>query len=356
MPMTKDRRFRLLLLVGGAFLLTGAILVVARQLWANHLYAQAVTALEGYDFDQAGEKLAAYLAYRPSDGATWLLAAQTARRRKDWKAADRLLDQAREQGANPQEIGVERQLTVIHLGGQASQLQQLRAYCEKEPKSPSAGIALEAIIEGGLTSFQLPQAKWGIDLWLQHRTSGRAQARGLLWQGQILEFTQKFPEALAGYQKAVELAPDYLPAHLRLTEALLRDQPEQARQEGKWLAQHAPDHPESLLLQARLMRSLGQPEAALPLLDRLLVSDPKRVDALLERGRVLMDLQKPSEGVRYLRQAQELAPQRRETNLALSDCLRLLNQLEEARQYLDRVGKIDQELEKRLREFENRPR
>jgi hypothetical protein len=83
----------------------------------------------------------------------------------------------------------------IHTGNLTG-VQALTRYCEKEPTSSAAGLALEALIEGSLKAFRLSLARWCIDLWLEHRPGNLDQARGLLWQGRLLEFSQGFPQAL----------------------------------------------------------------------------------------------------------------------------------------------------------------
>ena len=87
-----------------------------------------------------------------------------------------------------------------------------------------------------------------------------------------------------------------------------------------WLRERRPNDAEVRFLTARLRRNLGQPEEAGQLLDALLVSTPKKVPVLVERGRVAMDLKRPRDAEGWLHDALTLAPDNREVNIAMADC------------------------------------
>jgi len=235
--------------------------------------------------------------------------------------------------------------------GDLSDAGALTQVCTERPDGPEAALILEALIEGSFKAFNVPLARWSVDLWLAHRPGPFDQAQGLLWHGRLSEFTQDFPQALADYQRAVELVPDSLPARLRLVDALLREEPRQAIPHLDWLRQRRPDNAEVRFETARLYRSLGQPEEAAQLLDAILAATPDKVPVLVERGRVAMDLNRSPDAERWLRHAVSLAPELREVHLALGDCLRQAGRLDEAKRHQDKAQEIETKLNKRLEEL-----
>jgi tetratricopeptide (TPR) repeat protein len=102
------------------------------------------------------------------------------------------------------------------------------------------------------------------------------------------------------------------------------------------------------LLSARLHRNLSQPEEAARLLDEVLAAEPNRVPALIERARVAMDLNKLPDAERWLLRARELAPDQRDVNVALADCLRQALRFDEADHYQKRAQEIEERLQKTL--------
>jgi tetratricopeptide (TPR) repeat protein len=307
-------------------------------------------ALDRYDYEEAAVHLEKYLSIHPTDPDALLLAAQTARRRGNLDEASRRLRLAEQHGASAEAVGTERELQRIQ-GGDLTDAPQLANFCAEHAGDRSGALALEVLIEGSLKRLNVAQAKWAVDLWLTRRQEQADQAQGLVWRGRVNEFSQDFPQALVDYRQAVELAPDHAQARLRLVELLIREEPREAAPHLEWLRRRLPNDPEVRFQTARLRRNLGQPEEAGRLLDELLASTPNKVSALVERGRVAMDLNHTDEAERWLLRAQELEPQSREVNLALGDCMRQADRLEEAKGYQEKVQEIDARLKQALDEM-----
>src|SRR5262245_30748264 len=269
MPRIRDRRVRIALVVLLLALIGWALYQLGIHLWANRQYSLAEQALERCDFKEAGACLDRYLRLRPSDGAAHLLAAQTARRRGDFDDAERRLRLALEHGALREEVAIERHLRRVQAGNLAD-ADELIILCSKKPRSPEAAIVLEAIIEGSLRVVQLPLAVWSTQQWLKYRTGDLEQARGFIWRGRLHDLSGDFREALVDYRRAVELAPDYVPARLAVADSLVREEPREASGALDWLHRRVGQEPEVRLLTARWRRSLGQPEEAGRILDELL--------------------------------------------------------------------------------------
>ncbi|MFO0966384.1 MAG: tetratricopeptide repeat protein [Gemmataceae bacterium] len=346
----RDRRVRAALAVVLLGLIGVAVYFAISQYLAKRQYDLARAALERCDFQEALQHLDEYLQRRPTDGAALVLAAQAARRSGDLADADRRLRLAFDQGADADELAVEHDLLRVQIGHLAA-AERLAAFCKKNPAGPETGLALEALIEGGMRAFHLALAAWSVDFWLEHRFGSLDQTRGLLWRGRLYEMSEDFGQALLDFRKAAELSPEFVPARLALAEALLRAEPRQAVSEVEWLTGHAARNPDVRFVSARLRRALGRPEEAGVALDELLTAQPKRVDALVERGRVALDRGRAEEAEPWLRKAEKLAPEQRDVNVALADCLRLAGKLEEAKTYQDKAKEIQDRLEKALEEL-----
>ena len=254
---------------------------------------------------------------------------------------------AEQHGASSEAVETERRLLRLQQGDLAD-ASRLVQFCSAHPDGPDAALALEVLIEGNLQAFNLVGARWAIDQWLAHRPGPFDQAQGLVWKGRADAFAQDSAQARADFVQAVELAPEHTQARIRLVEVLIREEPKLAPPHLEWLTRRRPGDPEVRLLTARLHRTLGQTEEAGRLLDALLDSSPDMVSALVERARVAMDLNRPQEAVRWLRDALSLAAGLREVNLALADCLRQSGQLDEAKRFQDAVQAIDARLNKAL--------
>jgi len=346
----RDRRFRVALLTF-LFVAAGVALYSFAEHWrANRQFRQAQEALNVYDLKKASKHLEAFLALRPTDGPAFLFAGQTARRRGQFEDAKRFLGLALEQGADEEAVAIERKLLRTQSGSMAG-VEKFAALCNDSPKTAEGGIVLEALIEGSLRAFNYSLASWSIELWLKNRTNSLEQALGLMWRAKLHERAANSTQALADYRAAVKSAPEYVPVRIALVQMLLREDPSTASLQIDRLSELAPDDPDVRFLVARLHRLLGRPEEAVPILDALLLEEPKHVDALIERGRIALDLSQPQAAEEWLRRAWKLDPNQREVNAAMSDCLRLAGRIEEANDFYATARQIEERLEQRLAEM-----
>jgi tetratricopeptide (TPR) repeat protein len=334
----------LIALIGAASLYVVILVAADRQ------HALARQALERYDFRQAADHLEKALWWRAGDPDVQMLAAQTARRRGNIDEMERHLRLAVKAGAPSQVLDTERNLLTIQLGdmNDAPRLVQL---CDQNPAGPEAALGFEVIFEGSMKSFQLGLARHAIDSWLQHRPGKFDQAHALVWRGRLHQYFDEWPQAIADYHRALELDPDHADAHIALANALIRDDSRKAVPHVEWLSRRYPSDVDVRLLSVRLRRTLGQPEEAERLAESLLKTAPDHVQGLIERGRIAMDLGKPRDGEPFLRHAVTQAPNVREGYLALSDCLRQMGQVDEAKRYQDHAKAIEDFLQKKLDEI-----
>ncbi|MBI2808640.1 MAG: tetratricopeptide repeat protein [Planctomycetes bacterium] len=339
----QDRRIRIALAIVLLAVIGVALYQVGRNAWADWHYRRAREALDQFDYAQATAYLKRSLDLRGTDPETLLLAAQTARRQGSFAEANRLLAKAHKHGAPPEALDLEQRLLQIQ-SGDLSDAGGLIHLCQDRPDSPEALLPLEAIIEGSLKSKTPPLAFWGADLWLKHYPGALNQAQGYYWRARAHQDAGDFPRARADFLQALEAAPDHYLARLWLATFLVEKEPHEAAVHIDWLRQKRPNELAVRFQSARLQRNLGRPEDAAVLLDQILASAPENpaiVPALVERGRVEMDLNRPGEAEHWIRRALEITPWQREVNLALADCLLRAGRNDDAKKYQKIVQEID---------------
>jgi Flp pilus assembly protein TadD len=320
---------------------------VGREVWASHEFRSAERALEQGDFGAARAHLAHCLRQWPEDRETRFMAAQAARRDGDLADADRLLGEYKRLGGSPEALREEYRLRRFQEGD-LSEVEAYLAFCATSPDSPQTPLVLEAVVQGGLKAGELARALVAVQLWLKHPLAPAERARVLVWRGDILLRATTYEKALIEYRQAVELDPENDTARLRLTNILLRTSPHEALGHLESLLQRRPGDRRVRLQMARCRRSLGEVEEAARLLDQLLAENPDDNAALLERGKVALDLGQKSQAEEFLRHARRLAPEDREPNLFLAQCLRQQGKDEEAQPYEERYKEIDARIEAQI--------
>ncbi len=316
----------------------------------------AAAALDRYDYDEASEHLKKYLALRPADPMILLSAAQTARRRGKFEEAVNFMGQAQKHGAPAVALDVEGQLLSVQQGD-LGHVARLASFCAEQPDSPDAALILEAIIEGSLRASNFKLAKWAVEQWLAHCPGKFAQAQGLVWRGRMnVNSPNVVPSPHDDFRQALELFPEHYQARLWLATWLNVTEPRQALPHLEALRRRRPDDVEVRFQIARLHRNLAEPEEAKRLLDELLAEDPSnKVIVLVERGRVALDLNRPRDAEYFLLAAKSLGrTPRRDVLMAMADCLRQLNRLEEAKAYQDQVKELDAKTDIAAKELKER--
>jgi len=342
----RDRRVRMVVVILLIALIGAATYYVVTPLAADRQHALALQALERYEYREAADHVEKSLWWRPGNANVHLLAAQTARRRGNFQELNRLSHLAVKAGAPRQSVETELRLFAIQLGDM-THAPGLLQQCDANPTSPEATLGYEVIFEGSLNSTQLVLARQAIDSWLKHRPGKFDQAHALVWRGRLHQISGDLPQAIADYQSSLELVPDHTEAHFRLADTLIREDSRKAVQHVALLSARHPNDVEVRLLSVRLRRTLGQLEEAERLAVKLLESAPDHVHGLIERGRIAMDLRKPSEAEPFLRRAMTLSPNFREGCLAMADCLRQLDQVDEAKYFQDKAKTIEDILKKK---------
>ncbi len=338
------------------FVIAGLVLYLAGvYFWASSHYTAAEAALERRDLQQALFHLQQYLNVRPGDASARLLAARTARRYGSFEDAARHLKKYAEE--NPEQASLENRLLRIHAGDVDEGNTLLADYADRAD-APEFPWVLEAIIEGNLRALlpaflqgstfpggpaepQLLRARHAVEIWLTRRPGQSDQAQGLIWRAQLHTFAHAEGKALTDIRQALALDPNHFEARLHLAMTLAQDAPAEAARHLQSLWDRDPDNPKVAIVLATVRRRLGQLEPARKILDQLLANNPDDLRALLERGRVALDLEEVSDAERRLRRAHRLAPDEPEINLALSHCLRLAGKSAEAQLHQETYERIE---------------
>jgi cytochrome c-type biogenesis protein CcmH/NrfG len=173
-----------------------------------------------------------------------------------------------------------------------------------------------------------------------------------LWRGSIYEQVANFDQALADYQRALEIAPDDREVRLTLGTLLLSRgrRPAPATEHFEYVLRRFPDDRDALVGLAGCRIEQGESAAAIPLLQRAIAGDPDNASALLLLGKVALEQRDPASAEQWLDQAVRQAPDDSEALhqlvLALraqgkdAEADRLAPRLEALRKDLDRMDRL----------------
>lgn len=330
-----------------------AVLAVAAGAWPAARYLQgrshlqaARAALDRGDAEEARAHLAACLEVWPRRPDVRLLAARAARRAGRFPDAEAHLTAMRELGGDPDAFRLEWAMLQVQRGDLAADEPYLLGRLEQEP--PETPLILEALAEGYAHTYRIPEAFRCAEDLLRRQPEN---AQGLVWHGWALEQLNRMPEAAEDYRRAVELRPGDDWARLSLGEVLLNlNKPGEALEQFEALRARRRDNPAIRLGLARCLRGVGRTEEARRTLDDLAAALPDEALVLSERGQLALDEGQATEAERWLGQAVALRPADRQALYALSRCARQLGRPDDARQYQERVDRIDADV-KRLTEL-----
>jgi tetratricopeptide (TPR) repeat protein len=310
--------------------------------WAEYQLHAARLDVAHRDFAGAQRRLSLCMRVLPGNRDVWLLAAQTARRARDYAEAERFLKAFHDHDGDPEAVSLERALTRAQRGELAGQEGYLWAQLEEH--HPDSPLILEALAQGYMATFRWGEAlaclKQLLECWPR-------DAEVLVWHGWVSENLRRPAVARDDYQRALELNPEHDEARLRLAEAMLRSsQPAEALEHLELLERRQPSNPALLLALARCRRELNQPEEAGRILGRLFVERPEDPQVLTERGKLALSLGQAAEAEEWFRKSLAIAPSERETNYDLSLCLRQQGKSEEADAYVARLKRIEADQER----------
>jgi tetratricopeptide (TPR) repeat protein len=352
------RAFPIRVIAIGAVAAVGAALVVAGWFLfisspATRALDEAAKALADRDFPTARRLLADHVRSHPRDGEALALDAQAARRAGELDDAANLIARAERYGAVAELVALERALAKVQTG-ETAQVGHYLEVAESHPTDPTSALLLEAIATGALQRLDLPVAQRAVELWERSADTSECRAVASEWRGEIAIRRGEVAAAADAYRRALELTPQSTPRRLRLAELLSRYAPAEALEQLEAAGPTATASPTAMLTRARCHRGLGDHDAALALLDKLLARRPDDYETLVERGQVLLELRRFDEAEATLQAAVEKYPQRREGLQTFARCLQLMGKTEAAKRMSERVAEIDRTLDERIRQLQER--
>lgn len=304
--------------------------------WAGvHYYGEyhrreAERALARYDFETAEQHLSACLRVHPNRVPLHLEMARAARRADHYETASEHLRICRERENKNPDLALESLLWKAQTGN-LNDVEKLLQQ-EVDAGNPDADLILEAMAKGYIQIYRLDAAMYCLNRLLRNDPD---QVAALMLRASLWNTAGNQAKAEADYRRAVEVQPAHFTARLKLGEHLLvTKQPEEALRQFEYLRQ-LPDGgtKEVLLGLARCRRQVGQLEAARDLLTEILAANPHDGLALLERGKIALEIESPQDAERWLRQAVADYPYDAQSNYLLAQALEKQNKQDEARPY-----------------------
>jgi tetratricopeptide (TPR) repeat protein len=332
-PQTAGPRLRRRLGVVVLLALAAAGLIpAAAYLWAGHHFRAAQEADRKRQFGEAREHLEACLRVWPRDPETRLLAARVARRSAAFDEARQHLDVYARVVGKSDALILERALLRAQQGDIPPHLQrQLEALIEDN--HPDSVLILEVVSQQYMRSYRLSDALDSLNRWLELAPD---DVWGLLRRGWVYEQLNHFDQAMADYERAVDLAPEVDGPRLRLAHALLygKNDAPQAMPHFQTIYNHG-DHSTPVLIGlARCHWEIGEQEKAEQILDQLLASSPDDPEVLGELGKVALELGRHQEAESRLREAVRKSPSSFQAYYWLHQCLEAQGRKDEAQESL----------------------
>jgi len=314
--------------------------------------------IEGRDFAAASAHLNEYLAARPKDIPIRLLAAQTARRNRDFDIARKHLRIYQDLDGPKEPRARERQLLLAQEDGGAEVVDLLESCLSATPPE-DVDLACEVAIEqmlnfldssvrAGMSILEGPRGKardrteLAIQLWFQRRPGQADQVQGLIWRANLNQWVN-LASTHSDYRRALEIDPNHFKARTSLAMSLMNYDAREATQHLELLHQRVPSDQHVSIQLAISRRNIGEFQGAILLLDEVLLRTPDEPNALLERGKAALDLDRPAEAERFLRQALDRAPNDPFVHLALSRCLLLSGKESQGRHHEQRYTELSSE-------------
>jgi tetratricopeptide (TPR) repeat protein len=298
----------------------------------------AQDALRRYDFGAALDHLEVRAGRWPGRASIYLLAARTARRASAYDKAEHYLAAFKDSGsADPDTVLLESLLLPCQQGNLSPALERQLAALLKKNHEDSA-LILEALGQGLMLQMRYPEALACIRRCLEREPEN---GQALLLQALVCERLTRIGDAVDSYRRLVDLYPGHWDGQLGLAGALLAaGETEQAAGRLKALYRDRPDDPGVLLGLALCHGEAGRQTEACELLDRLLAADRTNRAALIERGRLALDMDDPVRAEGWLQRAVDLAPSDRQANQLLYVCLREQGKEAAAAQQQARVTRL----------------
>jgi tetratricopeptide (TPR) repeat protein len=301
--------------------------VLGAYLYGWRYYTAAEQAIEDERYTDAREDIYRCLRVWRWSPPAYLLAARIERYNRHYVSANELLNRCEALLGGGSEG---TQLEWVCLRAETGELTEVEPNLWRvaQAEGPLRVASLETLARVYIQDARNGMALMAIDKWLK---IDPGSARAWYWKGWVEERRKSKNEAIAAYQRSVELQPDRWQALNALVALLMADH----RAVEAWpyvqrLSAKHPKLPQSALSLAGYHVGQGHEAEAAQVLDRLLQDHPDLVPALLMRGKLACDQRQPREGEALLRKARELQPREYTVLFEYHRCLMQLGRAQDA--------------------------
>ncbi len=298
----------------------------------SHHWRQAQLAIEDRDFPLAQTHLNRCLEISPLNAEAHFLMGRVCRRADDFTGWQDHLQNAAILGWPQDQIYLEVRLKEAQVDNTWKVEEELKNYLTSG--HPEEALIVEALVKGCLENDRPKDAyrlaeEWVKNFpndWLARLYHGRACQRGV-----------RFEEAIADYEKVLELKRDQAEARLWLASTMAANtQFDQAMEHYQAYLEIRPDDADALFGLAKCQFTQGDSRAGRETLDELFANHPNHNAGLYLRAQ-LEQSESPDKALFWLRRALAVAPNQADLLHNLILTLRALHRDEEAAQYESRL-------------------
>lgn len=319
-----------------------------RQMSVQLNIASARAAFDRHHLSEAQDRLQKALQYDSKNPQVVLLAARVARRLGALDDAEAHLQACEHDPETDTNIWTQEKklLDVQRRGLSADAEPKLRAWADQQTHGRT--LVYEALAEGCLKELRIPSA-----LTFLHDALREAQDNvvALRRRGRLYAQLGTPQEALADFRRADELEPEHPEGRVLLADSLVKTgRFAEAAPLLEQLHKERPDDVTVLVGVALSHEANGEFEQATTFLSQALDRQPRHALALLERGRLELEQNRPELAEAWLRKSLDVDPADRRAHYLLFQCLRLQAKDEAAEKQLAEAKRVVADLT-RLREI-----
>jgi len=309
-PVTgTSRRRRLLFWAIGGLLLIGLAAGFARRVIQPGLELEAAeAALRRHDLSAARLRLDRVLVRQPENERALLLSARAARRSDSYADAERFLTTF-ERLTRPTEASrLEWVLLGVQQGDFGDEEERLRVAVGRNHSEEIT--ILEALAKGYAAAYRWTDAQAALGRLLDREPD---HVPALILRAGLSERFRRAESAEEDLRRAVARAPDNAAAQIALAGLMnRRGHTREAIYHYELARRLQPANPATQLGLARALADTADLDSAGRELSALLVADPNHVEGLVERGRLLLRLQRYAQAELFLERAAQAAPWHRD--------------------------------------------
>ncbi|MEM9825470.1 MAG: tetratricopeptide repeat protein [Planctomycetota bacterium] len=280
--------------------------------------------------------------FSDSGGIAALRMAQVSRVENDAQGTSDWLDRAQSEGADPEQIRLQKKLMEVQTGAAQRLLRRLDVYLDQ------AGDAAAQVYDAYAMGFAAKQNSVAagriIDQWLK---ADPDSALARLRRGQTLMQRGDVATAKETFAEAVKRDPNLLDAHLGLVQAAMADEePQTALRHIRIASAALPENFRVRLMYADLLTQSRQFAAAASQLEWLRRQQPDHFAVTYSLARYYVDHGKPEKAIEVLGEMTERLPDDVALNYLLARAHEDAGNSEKSREYLDRHLAGRQQLDK----------